>query len=376
MNSPSQEDLLGYLLGALDAREQEQVQQLVDQHPQLEARLLAIKASLAPLEQIDDPVGPPPGLARRCCQFVAVSSRQLARGHSDAATAAQRESAEHDSLEPFASTRELATSIDGENPVAQGRNPVGRRFTAPVVADETALRSGWNWSITDVVCACAAALLVGALLIPALSAARFNSRSIACQNNLRSVYNSLTQYAESHAGQFPQIPAAGPLATAGCVGPMLKSAGFLEDDRVFACAGLAGSDGVVHIPATSEILAAETPEELQHYRHRMLGNYGYSLGYLENGKYACPKNLGRSSYVLLADAPHNATPARISRNHGGWGQNCVMADGSIQFNRTGFIGTDAIYFNDRNVVAPGVGPLDAVIAPGYVEPFPASACLQ
>jgi hypothetical protein len=133
---------------------------------------------------------------------------------------------------------------------------------------------------------------------------------------------------------------------------------------------------VVHIPATSEILAAETPEELQHYRHRMLGNYGYSLGYLENGKYACPKNLGRSSYVLLADAPHNATPARISRNHGGWGQNCVMADGSIQFNRTGFIGTDAIYFNDRNVVAPGVGPLDAVIAPGYVEPFPASACLQ
>ncbi len=387
MNSPSQEDLLGYLLGALDAREQEQVQQMVDRHPQLEERLLAIKATLAPLEQIDEPVGPPPGLARRCCQFVASSSRQLAQ-QAAAAAALNTDEFPADSAKfagPANSTGQNSGIVQSRSrhiPEVSLHQLSPASLSAANLSPEPTERSrgswsiGGGWGVMDLVFACTAAMLVAALLLPALSAARFNSRLVACQNNLRSVYHSLTQYAETHAGHFPEIPESGPLSTAGYVGPLLKSEGLLESDRLLACAGLVGSDSVVHIPSQEEILAAETTEELQSYRHRMLGHYGYSLGYLENGKYACPKNLGKSNYVLLADAPHNATPARISRNHGGWGQNCVMADGSIQFNRTGYIGTDAIYFNDRNVVAPGVGPADAVIAPAYVEPFPASACLQ
>jgi hypothetical protein len=228
----------------------------------------------------------------------------------------------------------------------------------------------------DLVFACTAAMLVGAILLPALSAARFNSRLSACQNNLRSVYNSLAQYAETHEGHFPKIPESGPLSTAGYIGPLLKSEGLLENEQVFACAGIAGDNGIARIPTTSEILAAQSAEELQYYRQRMLGNYGYSLGYLENGKHAFPKNLGQSNFVLLADAPHSATPARISRNHGGWGQNCLMADGSVQFNRTGFIGSDAIYVNDQNVVAPGVSQLDAVVAPSHIQPFAVSTSLQ
>lgn len=222
----------------------------------------------------------------------------------------------------------------------------------------------------DVVCSCAAALLVGALLLPALSAARFNSRLVACQDNLRTVFNSLTQYAEAHEGRFPQIPQSGPLSAAGYVGPILKAEGLLDQDRVFACAGKGAAAERVRIPSTSEILAAETPEELRQYRQRMLGDYGYTLGFLENGKYGAPKSLGSGSYVLFADAPQNGTFPRISRNHGGWGQNCLMSDGSIQFNRTGCIGNDAIYLNDRNIVAPGIGPLDTVVAPAHVEPFP------
>ena len=392
MNAPSQEDLLGYLLGALDAREQEQVQQLVDQHPQLEARLLAMKAALAPLEQVNEPVGPPPGLARRCCQFVAVSAREASGSFGDSNPELSESDARavtgrptwqpaeaawqptDTAWQPAEASTESAFATTSPRPAKSSR--LARRFFSSAPAGEAHAHSEWGWSVMDVVCSCAAALLVGALLIPALSAARFSSRSVACQNNLRSVYNSLTQYADANAGRFPQIPEAGPLATAGCVGPMLKTAGLLENDKVFACAGLGKSASQARIPMTSEVLAAENSEELQLYRQQMLGDYGYTLGYLENGKYAAVKNLGRSNYVLLADAPHNATPSRTSRNHGGWGQNCVMADGSIQFNRTGFIGTDAIYINDRNVVAPGVGPLDAVVAPGYVEPFATWICIQ
>jgi len=359
VKSPSQEDLLGYLLGALDAREQEQVQQLIDQQPRLEEKLLAIKAALAPLEQLDEPQGPPPGLARRCCQFVAMTSREMARAEASEFAAAEQAEQTLASNSPRLTPLQLKT----------------RPSTTPF-ADEHTARLGSGWSLMDLVFACTAAMLVGAILLPALSAARFNSRVTACQNNLRSVYNSLAQYAENHEGHFPEIPESGPLSTAGYVGPLLKSEGLLENEQVFACAGLAGDGPIARIPTTNEILAAKSAQELQSYRQRMLGNYGYSIGYLENGKHSFPKNLGQSNFVLLADAPHSGTPARTSLNHGGWGQNCAMADGSIQFNRTGFIGNDAIYVNDRNVVAPGVSPADAVVAPSHIEPFATSTCLQ
>lgn len=359
MKSPSQEDLLGYLLGALDAREQEQVQQLIDQQPRLEEKLLAIKATLAPLEQLDEPQGPPPGLARRCCQFVAMTSREMARSEAN----------------EFAAAELAVPTLATNSPRLTPLQPKTRKVTA-TFADEPAARFGSGWSLMDLVFACTAAMLVGAILVPALSAARFNGRLTACQNNLRSVYNSLAQYAENHEGHFPQIPESGPLSTAGFVGPLLKSEGLLENEQVFACAGVAGDNTFTRIPSTNEILSAQSAQELQNYRQRMLGNYGYSIGYLENGKHSFPRNLGQSNVVLLADAPHSGTPARTSLNHGGWGQNCMMADGSIQFNRTGFIGNDAIYVNDRNVVAPGVSPLDAVVAPSHIQPFAASTSLE
>ena len=70
MKQPSQEELLGYVLGALDAQEQRNVQQLIDQNPELEEQLLEIKNSLLPLDCLDTS-GPRPGLARRTCEMVA-----------------------------------------------------------------------------------------------------------------------------------------------------------------------------------------------------------------------------------------------------------------------------------------------------------------
>ena len=64
MKHPSQEDLLGYVLGALDAQEQRDVQQLIDADPELEEKLLEIRSSLGPLDFLDGTAGPRPGLAR------------------------------------------------------------------------------------------------------------------------------------------------------------------------------------------------------------------------------------------------------------------------------------------------------------------------
>ena len=73
MKQPSQEDLVGFVLGALDATEQNQIQDMIDNDPHLEEQVVELKNSLMPLEAINNPVGPPVGLARRTCEFVAQS---------------------------------------------------------------------------------------------------------------------------------------------------------------------------------------------------------------------------------------------------------------------------------------------------------------
>lgn len=75
MKHPSQEDLLGYVLGALDAPEHREIQQLIDQNPEIEEELLRIKSSLLPLDELDSGKSRP-GLARRTCEAVAAHVKQ------------------------------------------------------------------------------------------------------------------------------------------------------------------------------------------------------------------------------------------------------------------------------------------------------------
>ena len=75
MNSPVQEDLLGYVLGALDATEERSVQQKIEQDPALQEEVRKLKASLVPLDFLDAPSGLRTGLARRTCEWVAGTSK-------------------------------------------------------------------------------------------------------------------------------------------------------------------------------------------------------------------------------------------------------------------------------------------------------------
>ena len=74
MKKPSQEDLLGYVLGAMDAQEQRNIEEVIDRNPQVEDDLLEIKNSLLPLDHLDGG-GPRPGLARRTCELIATLER-------------------------------------------------------------------------------------------------------------------------------------------------------------------------------------------------------------------------------------------------------------------------------------------------------------
>ena len=79
MNTPTREDLLGFVLGALEAQEHQRVADCVNTHPDLQLELQRIKAQIAPLEWCRQPTaGFPVGLARRTCEIVARESRQAA----------------------------------------------------------------------------------------------------------------------------------------------------------------------------------------------------------------------------------------------------------------------------------------------------------
>ena len=73
---PSREELLGYLLGALDASDQELVEYHLQQFPELESELHELKACMEPLGQLDAfEHASPPGLARRTIEQVARVAR-------------------------------------------------------------------------------------------------------------------------------------------------------------------------------------------------------------------------------------------------------------------------------------------------------------
>jgi hypothetical protein len=176
-------------------------------------------------------------------------------------------------------------------------------------------------------------------------------------------------YSELNHGRFVEIPRSGPLAVAGVVAPMLKEKGLLEDDSLFACAGVAATSNQppVRIPTISNIQSA-LGEQLLWLQRSMSGHYGYTLGYQTDQGYQAPVNLARSNFVLMSDSPSVGRNSRISPNHGGNGQNCLFEDGHVQYIVGDTIGDDSIFVNDYNMVAPGCHPDDNVIAPSHLSP--------
>jgi hypothetical protein len=71
MAENAQEQLLGYLLDALEDDERQQLHNDLARDPQLRQQLESLRAVLGPMEPGREPLEAPPGLARRTCQHVA-----------------------------------------------------------------------------------------------------------------------------------------------------------------------------------------------------------------------------------------------------------------------------------------------------------------
>src|SRR5208282_4177094 len=319
------QQVLDYLLGALDDSEVEAVKARLESDPVYRQAAHWARGDMVRLQDIRRPVRPPPRLAERTCDFLFDPARRL--------RAAMRP----------------------------------RPMTPAPAASQS--RCGLNWA--DVAVAAVIFVIAGLLVLPAINGTRFQSRVTACKDNLRHVGQALTEYSYKNNDQFPAVPAEGNLAAAGIYAPILTQEGFLaEPDRLLCPDSAQAQQQGFRIPSLNELRSA-VGKELSRIQQKMGGSYGYCLGYFDRGIYHPTRNLNRDYFAIMADAPSPDRLDHQSANHGGVGQNVLFEDMHVEFcctSRPGN-GNDDIYANDNHEVAPGLHRDDAVIASSGTAPL-------
>ena len=303
------QQLLGYLLGALDAPEQARVEQQIQRDPRLQQELEEIDSSLEPLRQQPQSPDPPEGLAQRTCEFV---QREVERRHTTLASAAYS----------------AAARTSGG----------GRR----------------RWSMPDIIVAGGVIAAMALLFFPAIATSRYQSGITGCQDNLRLLQIALMQYADANYGNFPAVPTEGNLSFAGLYVPLLYHGGYAQNPRLFLCPAnnrpnLLDSNDI----PTLDQLDGQQGRALVRLQRRSGMDYAYNLGFIINGTYhgIRPKNRGTSA--VIGDAPSIPLAGLQRSNHGGRGQNVLYVDGHVAFLKTCEANCDNVYLSDRNLVEAG-----------------------
>lgn len=328
------EDLLGYLLDALDDAERLQVEEALDGNVQLQHELHSLRERLAFLEAEADDEELPAGLAERTCAAVEdYKERQL--------------------VSPASAARTQPTVVSRGRFSERAERPSGAR----------------RWSLADAVVAVGIVLALAMLFFPAIATSRFQSRIASCQYNLQRAGQALEDYSEDSRGLFPQIPLDGNRAVAGLYAPVLVDNQYLTETDVLVCPGSRLADNLSRwrVPSLEELDKARGRHLLELQR-TMGGSYGYTLGYLENEQYQTPRNEGRAYFALMSDAPSLHMLGRQSDNHGGYGQNVLFEDNHVEFIVDG-IAYDRLFVNRDGYAEAGLDKSDSVIGHSSAPPF-------
>ena len=344
------EDLLGYLLGALEPHEARRVEELLKTDPLLREELASVEAMLRPLEDESDVVDDfPAGLIERTLANLPPLGETP---HQDQVT---------DSTEPRVVLAELPT-------LGMSTEPAMRPT-----------RRWMDWAAGSF----AAAVLLG-LLLPSLAEGRFAARRDACQDQLRRFGTAITQFVMLNQQQkLPSVAESGPEAFAGVYAIRLFEAGLLDDPSMRLCPSLAFGRDVHSEQAFSELnefvgskqLHSVSTDQLIRWQQRAGGDYAYSLGVIDGNHYSTPRYEARSSFAVMSDSPiasfddHEIQANQVG--HSGRGMNVLYEDGRVQFISIESLQSmpDHPLLNDRGTVEAGVDLDDAVLAPSWRPPF-------
>ncbi|OHB84148.1 MAG: hypothetical protein A2V98_23915 [Planctomycetes bacterium RBG_16_64_12] len=329
MADRAQEQLLGYLLGALGESERESIEDQLGQSPKLLRDLAQVRERLQPLWVAQPDFDPPPGLAARTCKFIASYPKCCA------------------------------------NPGPEGAKKLQRHAPTPIPPMPAAVtgESSNSWSGLDLSVATGIVVAMSLLIFPAIQNSRFSSRTVECRDRLRQLGLALTQYSQTHDDYFPPVYDRGTFAGAGSYAPVLLGNELVDGSHWFVCPGSPlAEDRRFRVPSPDQLISA-SGEELVRLHSTMGGSYGYNLGFQQNGRYYSTRNLRRPYFALMADAPSTSLPGYQSLNHCGRGQNVLFEDGRVWFYGSSkpHVRADDVFVNESGMVDAGKHRNDSVI---------------
>jgi hypothetical protein len=329
MSQRKKRDLLGFLLGALDSADHDEVAKEIDEHPELGTEAAHVRRNLKrlALDCRPDHELPPPNLAAKTCEWV------------------------------FA---QIPHTLGGTL----------ARLSEPV-REELEIRP--RNSYADLVVAVCVLLVAAGVFLPALQVNRQQAGVMICQQKIKQLGFALHEYSNHQPdGSYPRLELRGNRAAAGVYAPMLMSKELVMDPKKFVCprSPLADMLAEWELPSLAEIDDA-VGDTLARLQQRMGGSYGYTLGHMEGDRYVSPFNQQRELYALLGDAPSRTRKNRFSDNHGGRGQNVFFEDGHVKF--VSMVPKDGPmddpFFNRQGLVVAGVDRNDSVLGTSEARPI-------
>lgn len=335
------EDLLGYLLGALEPHEMRRIDQWLREDADARRQLEDVRRMLEPLDESSGTIElPPPDLV----------SRTIAN------------------LPPMELPPAEFASIDDALPSTVSMQP----------NVDPARSVGWSWM--DWAASAAAAAILLALVLPAIAEGRFEARKNACQDQLRQLGTALTQFvSRNESNRLPAVAGSGPEAFAGVYAVRLRDAGLLDDPTLRWCPSLDAPAATLGPAATATLVSVNqlhrsTVDQLRQIQHHAGGHYAYTLGVIEREHLASPRFESRSSFAVMSDAPMSfdaAVPLTGSVGHSGIGINVLFEDGRVQFLPIESLNEipDHPLMNHRRQTEAGVNIDDASLAPSWRPPF-------
>jgi prepilin-type processing-associated H-X9-DG protein len=341
-----QEDLLGYLLGALEPHEMRRVEQFIAENPAARRELDRLEKAMRPLQQTEGAIQPPRDLVARTVESVFA---QTPLGQSDGRSGKLDDAISK--VLPSGPSIRMAEAAE---------SPQGRR-SGPV-----------DWAIA----ALAAAILI-AMLVPGVGRLREMARRTECQSQLQELGTSLTQFVTRDPHQrLPEIAREGAEAFAGMYAVRLADSGLISRPSMRWCptVDVPSSDSdPIRIASADEIRTLDV-NQLHEIQKTSGGSYAYTLGVLDGTQYQSPRYESRASFAVLADMPVNAVPVKggfdTTASHDG-GINVLFEDGSVQFITLGALDSlrDHPLQNHRGDIEAGVNIDDASLAPSWQPPF-------
>ncbi len=347
-----EENLVGYLLNALDVPTHEQVESYLRDHPEARKRLDTLRRALDPLALDKDGEDPPPGLTARTVARVA----------------------------------EFRCRPAPEPPAAP-----------PVTVTGAPAERRWWGRRPDVLVAAAIIVVAGMLFFQTSGVLRATNARLECANNLHNFHQGLTTFAAMNDGVYPGVPfqqrypdpndnsrslyADPRMNVAGIFVPELRQAGCLGSNMSVRCPGNGPKRTMVHNLDDLAQLLRTNPEEFDRIAGELACCYAYSLGYRAPGGWHC--NLARDLdnpdlttdlMPIMADKPgheRDGTPGNTP-NHPR-GQNVLHVGGYVTFYPTPGIhnpGFDSnnIYLNREHKVGAGVDRWDACLGASGDKP--------